>query len=213
MKPAPFGYERPRDLPAALAAGGRDRPQDHRRWAVARAHAKSQAGRARPHRRYHRDRRTQAGRGKRRRTRPWRLCHPCRHRGWPRSRCHARCDEGVAANIAYRAVRNRGTIGGSISHADPSADWVSALSALGATLTLRGPAGLRKVAMKDFVTGALKAVSSRARSSSRSMCRSVRLRPIGAMSRVAEDGRVRACALRRHDRSGCRLRTHRHRRG
>jgi aerobic carbon-monoxide dehydrogenase medium subunit len=61
----------------------------------------------------------------------------------------------VAANIAYRAVRNRGTIGGSISHADPSADWISALSALGATLTLRGPAGLRKVAMKDFVTGAL----------------------------------------------------------
>jgi carbon-monoxide dehydrogenase medium subunit len=61
----------------------------------------------------------------------------------------------VAANIAYRAVRNRGTIGGSISHADPSADWVSALSALGATLTLRGSAGARKVAMKDFVTGAL----------------------------------------------------------
>ena len=32
----------------------------------------------------------------------------------------------VAANIAYRAVRNRGTIGGSLSHADPSADWLSA---------------------------------------------------------------------------------------
>ncbi len=30
----------------------------------------------------------------------------------------------VAANIAYRAVRNRGTVGGSLSHADPAADWV-----------------------------------------------------------------------------------------
>ena len=32
----------------------------------------------------------------------------------------------VAAGIAYRAVRNRGTIGGSLAHADPAADWVSA---------------------------------------------------------------------------------------
>src|ERR1700689_563668 len=39
----------------------------------------------------------------------------------------------VASAIAYRAVRNRGPIGGSLSHADPAADWVSALSALGAT--------------------------------------------------------------------------------
>jgi carbon-monoxide dehydrogenase medium subunit len=31
----------------------------------------------------------------------------------------------VAANIAYRAVRNFGTIGGSLAHADPAADWVN----------------------------------------------------------------------------------------
>jgi aerobic carbon-monoxide dehydrogenase medium subunit len=62
---------------------------------------------------------------------------------------------GVAANIAYRAVRNRGTVGGSLSHADPAADWLSTLSALGATVTLRGPAGARKLAISDFVTGAL----------------------------------------------------------
>src|SRR5882762_1908803 len=37
--------------------------------------------------------------------------------------------QDVAGNIAYRAVRNRGTVGGSLSHADPAADWVSALSA------------------------------------------------------------------------------------
>jgi carbon-monoxide dehydrogenase medium subunit len=61
----------------------------------------------------------------------------------------------VAANIAYRAVRNRGTIGGSLSHADPAADWVSALSALGASLTLRSRDGVRKVAIEEFVVGAL----------------------------------------------------------
>ena len=34
----------------------------------------------------------------------------------------------VAGRIAYRAVRNRGTIGGSIAHADPAADWISTLA-------------------------------------------------------------------------------------
>jgi carbon-monoxide dehydrogenase medium subunit len=63
--------------------------------------------------------------------------------------------QGVAANIAYRAVRNRGTVGGSLSHADPAADWVSALSALGAKLTLRSLAGTRMVAIEDFIVGAL----------------------------------------------------------
>ena len=63
--------------------------------------------------------------------------------------------QGVAANIAYRAVRNRGTVGGSLSHADPAADWVSALSALGARLTLRSLSGARTVAMEDFIVGAL----------------------------------------------------------
>jgi carbon-monoxide dehydrogenase medium subunit len=61
----------------------------------------------------------------------------------------------VAGAIAYRAVRNRGTIGGSLSHADPAADWVSALAALGAKVTLRGVAGARDLAIEAFVTGAL----------------------------------------------------------
>jgi carbon-monoxide dehydrogenase medium subunit len=66
--------------------------------------------------------------------------------------------QAVAANIAYRAVRNRGTVGGSLSHADPAADWVSALAALGAKLTLRSSTGSRTVAMEDFVVGALECV-------------------------------------------------------
>src|SRR5258707_11133516 len=63
----------------------------------------------------------------------------------------------VAAAIAYRAVRNRGTIGGSLSHADPAADWVTALSALGAKVSLRSLSGLRRLAIEEFITGALEA--------------------------------------------------------
>jgi carbon-monoxide dehydrogenase medium subunit len=61
----------------------------------------------------------------------------------------------VASDIAYRAVRNRGTIGGSLSHADPAADWVSALAALGARVMLRSLAGVRDLAIEQFITGAL----------------------------------------------------------
>jgi carbon-monoxide dehydrogenase medium subunit len=61
----------------------------------------------------------------------------------------------VAGAIAYRAVRNRGTIGGSLSHADPAADWVSALPALGAKVKLRSTSGVRDLAIEDFITGAL----------------------------------------------------------
>ena len=45
----------------------------------------------------------------------------------------------VARNIAYRAIRNRGTLGGSLAHCDPAADWVNALSALGARVMLQSP--------------------------------------------------------------------------
>ncbi|WP_424135478.1 FAD binding domain-containing protein [Roseomonas chloroacetimidivorans] len=60
----------------------------------------------------------------------------------------------VAARIAYRAVRNRGTLGGSLAHADPAADWVSTMFALGATMVLQGPRGTRRVAVEDFIRGA-----------------------------------------------------------
>jgi len=66
----------------------------------------------------------------------------------------------VAAAIAYRAVRNRGTIGGSLSHADPAADWVSALPALGAKVRLRSANGVRDLAIEEFITGALESALS-----------------------------------------------------
>jgi aerobic carbon-monoxide dehydrogenase medium subunit len=61
----------------------------------------------------------------------------------------------VAADIAYRAVRNRGTLGGSLGHADPAADWISALAALDARLTLRSLTGTRLIDLPDFVVAAL----------------------------------------------------------
>lgn len=60
---------------------------------------------------------------------------------------------GVAGAIAYQAVRNRGTIGGSLCHADPAADWVVVLMALDAAVTLRSSSGVRRVAVSDFITG------------------------------------------------------------
>lgn len=60
----------------------------------------------------------------------------------------------VAADIAYRAVRSRGTIGGSLCHADPAADWLTAMTLLSATLTVEGAGGRREIAIEDFVGGA-----------------------------------------------------------
>ena len=61
----------------------------------------------------------------------------------------------VAAGIGYRAVRSRGTIGGSIAHADPAADWVSALVALGADVLISGPNGGRRASVVNFIRGAM----------------------------------------------------------
>ena len=61
----------------------------------------------------------------------------------------------VAGGIAYRAVRSRGTIGGSLTNADPSADWVSALAALGAEVLVRGARGTKVMPVEDYMTGAL----------------------------------------------------------
>ena len=59
----------------------------------------------------------------------------------------------VARRIAYRPVRNRGTIGGSLAHADPAGDWVAVLPALGATAIAIGASGERRIPTAGFVTG------------------------------------------------------------
>jgi carbon-monoxide dehydrogenase medium subunit len=64
----------------------------------------------------------------------------------------------VARGIAYRTIRNRGTIGGSLAHADPAADWPLALPALAATIFIAGPAGERSVPAAEFMKGAFATV-------------------------------------------------------
>ena len=61
----------------------------------------------------------------------------------------------VASLVGDPAVRHRGTIGGSIAHADPASDLPAAAIALGATLVARGPNGEREIAVDDFFTGFL----------------------------------------------------------
>ena len=60
---------------------------------------------------------------------------------------------GVARRIAYRPVRNRGTIGGSFAHADPAADWVAVLPALPGYAIALGPEGERRIPLAEFVLG------------------------------------------------------------
>ena len=60
----------------------------------------------------------------------------------------------AAGGIGDPAVRNRGTIGGNLAHADPSSDWATVLTALGATVHVQGPSGSRAVAAADFVQDA-----------------------------------------------------------
>lgn len=59
----------------------------------------------------------------------------------------------VAATLAYRAIRNRGTIGGSLALSDPAAEWPAVLTALDAEITVRGPNGSRSLKCAEFTTG------------------------------------------------------------
>jgi carbon-monoxide dehydrogenase medium subunit len=56
-------------------------------------------------------------------------------------------------NVGHRQTRNRGTIGGSLCHLDPSAELVVAAAALDATITVAGPSGERTIAFNDFPMG------------------------------------------------------------
>ena len=59
----------------------------------------------------------------------------------------------VAAYVGDPQIRNRGTIGGSLAHADPAADLPAAVLASDATLVLQGPDGRRVVSASEFFTG------------------------------------------------------------
>ncbi len=60
---------------------------------------------------------------------------------------HAEIEDGVHELL-------RGTLGGSLAHADPAADWVLTVVGLGATLEIAGPAGVRMLPAEDYMQGA-----------------------------------------------------------
>ena len=57
------------------------------------------------------------------------------------------------AHVAHPAIRSRGTIGGSLAHADPSAELPACMLALDATIVVRGGGGERRIAAIDFFQG------------------------------------------------------------
>jgi carbon-monoxide dehydrogenase medium subunit len=80
----------------------------------------------------------------------------CRHVELERSELLAATQPTMAAAaplIADPIVRNRGTLVGSLCHADPQGDWASVVLALGGAVVAQGPGGKRVIEVKDFVTG------------------------------------------------------------
>ncbi len=80
----------------------------------------------------------------------------CRHADLERSGLLKERQPTMAAAaplIADPIVRNRGTLVGSLCHADPQGDWASVMMALGGSVVAQGPAGRRTIPVADFVTG------------------------------------------------------------
>jgi len=59
----------------------------------------------------------------------------------------------AAPNIAHVAIRNAGTLGGSLAHGDPAAEWPACCVALDATIVIAAKSGERRVRARDFYRG------------------------------------------------------------
>jgi carbon-monoxide dehydrogenase medium subunit len=80
----------------------------------------------------------------------------CRHADLERSDLLKSSQPTMAAAaplIADPIVRTRGTLVGSLCHADPQGDWASVVTALGGSVVAQGPAGRRTIPLAGFVTG------------------------------------------------------------
>jgi carbon-monoxide dehydrogenase medium subunit len=66
---------------------------------------------------------------------------------------HAPLLTEAIAHVAHPAIRNRGTLGGSLAHADPVSELPACMLALNATIIVQGQAGERRIAAADFFTG------------------------------------------------------------
>jgi carbon-monoxide dehydrogenase medium subunit len=78
--------------------------------------------------------------------------HADLHRS-PDIAAHAPLLKDAVAHVAHPAIRNRGTIGGSLAHADPASELPACMVALGATIVVRGPDGERRIPAADFFVG------------------------------------------------------------
>ena len=113
----------------------------------------------------------------------------------------------VAQGIAYRAVRNRGTIGGSLAHADPAADWVSTIVALGGAVVAEGPGGRRRIAAEGFIRGAFATALAAGRGAGGGGGAAARARgALGLSQALPQDRRIRQGDRRGGARSPHRLR-------
>jgi carbon-monoxide dehydrogenase medium subunit len=59
----------------------------------------------------------------------------------------------AVSHVAHPAIRNRGTLGGSLAHADPASELPACMLALDATIVVRGEGGERRIAGADFFKG------------------------------------------------------------
>jgi carbon-monoxide dehydrogenase medium subunit len=71
----------------------------------------------------------------------------------PEIAAHAPLLADAVAHVAHPAIRNRGTIGGSLAHADPASELPACMLTLGATIIVRGPSGERRIAASKFFAG------------------------------------------------------------
>jgi carbon-monoxide dehydrogenase medium subunit len=71
----------------------------------------------------------------------------------PEIAAHAPLLTEAIAHVAHPAIRNRGTLGGSLAHADPASELPACMLALKATIIARGQAGERRIAAGEFFTG------------------------------------------------------------
>jgi aerobic carbon-monoxide dehydrogenase medium subunit len=71
----------------------------------------------------------------------------------PEVAVHAGLLTQAVAHVAHPAIRNRGTIGGSLAHADPASELPACMVALDATIIARGPGGERRIRAGEFFTG------------------------------------------------------------
>jgi len=71
----------------------------------------------------------------------------------PEIATHAPLLRDAVAHVAHPAIRNRGTIGGNLAHADPASELPACMVTLGATLIARGPGGERRISANEFFKG------------------------------------------------------------